>query len=286
MPHSRFGKLRLAALALALGITGLFTFQPARGAMLDFLQYRIMSRFAAPPPAGAEFKREQMRHPRVRTAYAEKQAAVRQLFAAKILPFPPTRLLLRIFKADGQLELWGAPPDAAGYQLIKTYPICAASGKLGPKRQEGDMQVPEGFYFIDSFNPQSNYFLSMRVNYPNESDRLLGVKGDLGSLIYIHGNCVTIGCVPLTDDGIKELYLVAVEARAAGQKKIPVHIFPTRLDAAGMDKLAILAKDFPDKDTLLDFWKNLQPGYEYFEKNHQVPKVTVDGKGRYVISPQ
>jgi murein L,D-transpeptidase YafK len=284
MPQSRFGKIRLAVQASALLFTGLMNVGSVRGETLEFLHRHILSHVAPPPLSGPDFKREQLRYPRVRAASAEKLESVKKLFAARKLPFPPIRLLIRIFKADKQLELWSSASDAAGYQLVKTYPICSSSGKLGPKRQEGDLQVPEGFYFIDSFNPQSNFFLSMRVNYPNESDRILGVKGDLGGLIYIHGNCVTIGCVPITDDGIKELYLVAVEARAAGQTKIPVHIFPTRLDAAGMDRLAVLAKDSSDKETLLAFWKNLQPGYEYFEKNRLLPKVTVDKKGRYLFN--
>lgn len=284
MPHSRSGKFRLAFLASALCFTGLMIVPRMRGATVEFVRRRIIPHTAVRQPTGVEFKRDQKRQRRVQIAYKEKQVAMEKLFAVQKLPFPPTRLLIRIFKADGQLELWSAPSDSEPYLLVKSYPVCAASGKLGPKRQEGDLQVPEGFYFIDSFNPQSNFFLSMRVNYPNQSDRILGSKWDLGGLIYIHGSCVTIGCVPLTDEGIKELYLVAVEARSAGLRKIPVHIFPTRLDAEGMEKLAKLAKDSPDAEKLLDFWKNLQPGYEYFETKHQLLKVTVDGKGRYIFS--
>jgi murein L,D-transpeptidase YafK len=250
----------------------------------------VLSAFASAPkrrparPVATDFKSAQLKFPHVREAYAEKSAAVNALFKAQGLPFPAASIFLRIFKADGQVELWAQAGAAAPYRLVKSYSVCAASGQLGPKRREGDLQVPEGYYFLRNFNPLSSFYLSMEVDYPNASDRILSDRKRPGGLIYIHGNCVTIGCVPITDDGIKELYLVAVEARTGGQQKIPVHIFPTRLDAAGLERLAVLAKDYPDKEKLLEFWRNLQPGYEYFEKNHRLPKVTVDGKGRYVIA--
>lgn len=103
------------------------------------------------------------------------------------------------------------------FRLIKDYQICSLSGELGPKRQQGDLQVPEGFYWIDRFNPASNFYLSLGINYPNQFDRILGKSGELGGDIFIHGGCVTIGCIPITDDKIKELYLIAVEAKSNGQ---------------------------------------------------------------------
>lgn len=234
----------------------------------------------------ADFRSAQQQYPHVRQAYAEKEAGVRALFQAAGVPFPARDIFLRIFKAEGRVELWARPAPDADYRLVKSYPVCAASGSLGPKRREGDLQVPEGFYHLRNFNPLSSFYLSMEIDYPNASDRILSDRKRPGGLIYMHGNCVTIGCVPITDEGIKELYLVAVEARAAGLGKIPVHIFPTRLDGAGMLKLEKLAQDYPRSPALLDFWKNLQPGYDYFETNKQLPKVTVDKQGRYVISPE
>jgi len=85
------------------------------------------------------------------------------------------------------------------YTLVKNYPICATSGLLSPKRRFGDEQVPEGF------NPQSNFQLSLHVSYPNAADRISGSKQNLGD-IFLDGNCVTIGCIPITDDEIKEVY--------------------------------------------------------------------------------
>ncbi|HET9532720.1 MAG TPA: L,D-transpeptidase family protein, partial [Blastocatellia bacterium] len=150
------------------------------------------------------------------------------------------------------------------FQMVKQYAFCASSGGLGPKRRQGDGQIPEGFYHIDRFNPVSNFHLSLGINYPNRSDRILGGAGRMGGDIFIHGGCATIGCVPITDDGIKELYIVAVAARSYGQSAIPVHIFPTKLDSAGMKRLE---RKFNGEARLLDFWLNLKLGFDFFERD-------------------
>ena len=108
----------------------------------------------------------------------------------------------------------------------------------GPKRREGDLQIPEGFYYIDRFNPKSNFYLSLGINYPNQSDRVLGKRGNLGGDIHSYTAAgVTIGCVPITDEYIKEVYWLAVQAKSNGHAKIPVHIFPTELDDQTMGRL-------------------------------------------------
>ncbi len=234
-----------------------------------------------PRAVGQNFKRDQLTHRKVRAAYHDKEAAVHAAFAAAGVPYPNASLYFRGFKAEKMVELWAPPAPGAPYKLIKSWPICALSGKPGPKRVQGDLQVPEGYYTLDQFNPESNYLLSMRVSYPNKSDRLLGDKADPGGLIYIHGNCVTIGCLPMTDGGIPEIYLAALEARAAGQREIPMHIFPAKLDAAG---LAGLRKEYSSDPALLAFWENLRPGYESFERTRHPPRVTVAPDGRYLFS--
>ncbi len=90
----------------------------------------------------------------------------------------------------------------------------------------GDYQVPEGFYYINEFNPRSLYHLSLGLNYPNASDRMLCDMSQPGGDIYIHGSCVTTGCIPITDGQIEELYVLAAHAKDMGQDFIPVHIFP------------------------------------------------------------
>ncbi len=190
-------------------------------------------------------------------------------------------IFIRVFKNDKVLEVWAKNKEDKTYQKVRTFPICSSSGELGPKRMEGDYQVPEGFYTINHFNPFSTYYLSMGISYPNESDKKLGVKGKLGGAIYIHGKCCTIGCIPITDEYIKELYVMGVEARNNGQTNIPVHVFPFRMDGDNWDNFET---KFPDLKQHIDFWKNIQPGYQYFEKNKTLPKVTVAADGKYVIS--
>src|SRR4051812_28702290 len=169
---------------------------------------------------------------RVAAAERAREGVLAQSLAAAGVAWPPEELYLRAFKHERELEVWAG---ARGKQLtkVKTYPFCAASGELGPKRQEGDLQVPEGFYTIDLFNPTSTFHLSMRVSYPNESDRILG-RRPLGGAIMVHGNCVSIGCIAIQDDPIEELYVMTLDARAKMGRQVPIHIFPRRLDAAGL----------------------------------------------------
>ena len=159
---------------------------------------------------------------------------MKQLFATKALGYPPKAILLRAFKKEAELELW-ALNSAGTYSLVKQYSICATSGIFGPKRRFGDEQVPEGFYDLDRFNPQRNFYLSLHVSYPNAADRIVGTRQNLGGNIFLYGNCVTIGCIPVTDDGNKEIYWLAVLARDSGQLHIPVEIYPARLTAPGLD---------------------------------------------------
>jgi murein L,D-transpeptidase YafK len=229
----------------------------------------------------ADFRAQQLAVLRVKKAYEQSRAKVQQLFEAKGLAFPPRGIFLRVFKLDRQMELWGRGEDGR-YVLVKQYPVCASSGDLGPKRQEGDGQVPEGFYTVSVFNPRSNYHLSLGIDYPNASDRARG-QGKLGGAIMIHGDCVTIGCVPITDELIEEVYIAAVEARAAGQARIEAHFLPGRLDADGWKRLQ--AQPAVTK-AMLDFWQELRPGFESFEQSRRVPVVRVDKQGRYSVTSQ
>ncbi len=179
----------------------------------------------------ATFKENQLTYPRVRSAYEEKEDVVKSYFARKEISYKNFQLFIRAFKKEKLLEVWVKEAEKEKYILLNTYDFCETSGTLGPKRKEGDLQIPEGVYTINHFNPQSNFYLSLGINYPNASDRILSDPRKPGGNIYLHGNCVTIGCIPLTDDKIKELYVLAVEARNNGQEKIPVHIFPAKLNS-------------------------------------------------------
>jgi murein L,D-transpeptidase YafK len=168
------------------------------------------------------------------------------------------------------------------FALLKTYPICALAGQAGPKRAQGDGQTPEGFYYIDDFNPSSDFLLSLHIDYPNRSDQLLNPGKNLGGSIYIHGGCQTEGCMAVTDDAIKELYWLAVEARDVGQQRIPVHIFPAKLTDHTLFQLVDTFDNQPD---LVRFWANLKPTFDYFESTKRLPTISVDQRGRYHMKP-
>ncbi|PCJ83710.1 MAG: hypothetical protein COA57_10675 [Flavobacteriales bacterium] len=232
----------------------------------------IFALMVSPILPNNDFKQDQLKYSRVRNAYKLKESTIKVLFQQKGIDYNSFEIFLRAFKKEKKLQLFAKSKKNEKFKLLKTYNFCMLSGKLGPKRKQGDLQVPEGFYHIDRFNPASSYHLSLGVNYPNKSDRISGNRNNLGGDIFIHGNCVSIGCIPITDDKIKELYVIAVEAKSKGQAKIPVHIFPAKMD--------VLPENKPE---LKPFWKNLKRGYDYFEKNKKLPKVTVDAGGKYIF---
>lgn len=226
----------------------------------------------------SSFKETQRTHSRVKTAYEEKESVVKEYFTNKNLSFAQFRMFLRAFKKEQILEVWIQEKDRETFQLLHTYDFCTTSGVLGPKRKEGDLQIPEGVYYINHFNPQSNFHLSLGINYPNASDKILSHATTPGGSIYIHGNCVTIGCIPITDDKIKELYVMAVEARNNGQIKIPVHIFPTRLHKGNLEQLV---SELHLTDATKNFWKNLEPIYQDFEATRKLKTIKVSSNGEY-----
>jgi murein L,D-transpeptidase YafK len=188
-------------------------------------------------------------------------------------------MYIRSFKYDSQLEVWVKNEAKESYKLFKTYKVCALAGTMGPKRMEGDYQVPEGCYYINEFNPKSNYHLSLGINYPNASDKVLSDSLQPGGEIFIHGSCTTVGCIPIMDFQIEELYILTAHARNQGQDFIPVHIFPVKYDVRrSVDYLARLTKDDAE---LKKHAEKMKEAYDYFEKNKQVPRVLINKKGEY-----
>jgi murein L,D-transpeptidase YafK len=223
------------------------------------------------------FKSAQLSAPRVAVAMAKYNDTLAKAFNKKGMAWPPKEIYIRAFKSQNELELWARNTEGSEYKLIKTYRICAISGLLGPKHYQGDRQVPEGYYFIEEFNSKSDYHLSLLLNYPNYCDQSSG-KDKLGGDIYIHGGCVTIGCIPMTDEGIQEIYAVCLNAKLNGQEYIPVHILPTRLTKSGM---AYLYREFANDQNRQQFWTSLKAGYDYFEKNHKLLPVMYTPDGKY-----
>ncbi|WP_045855831.1 L,D-transpeptidase family protein [Teredinibacter purpureus] len=183
-----------------------------------------------------------------------------------------TPLFIRIFKQPGVLEVW--KENALGkFELFKRYNTCYFSGALGPKTRQGDLQSPEGFYFVPpaSLNPWSRYHLSFNLGYPNAYDRS---HGRTGSALMVHGRCVSIGCYAMTNAYINEIYTLLAAALRGGQPFVRVHIFPFHLTD---EKL----KPYQHHQWY-EFWKNLKEGYDFFESHKVPPNVTVEAS-RYVF---
>lgn len=178
------------------------------------------------------------------------------------------------------MEIYAKDKSETTYKKLVSYDICTRSGELGPKRKQGDGQVPEGFYHIDRFNPSSSYYLSLGLNYPNQSDRKKSSASNLGGDIFIHGYCASIGCMPMTDDKIKEIYLYAVHAKNNGQAKIPVYVFPFKMTN---QNFSLYKTKYSGNVKLLEFWTNLKSGYDKFERDKKELAITVDSKGDYVF---
>lgn len=225
-------------------------------------------------------RNSQLSFSRVAKAFANYNDSTRRMFVSKGLSYPPKDVYLRSFKSQNEMELWGRNSPNDPYKLVKLYRVCALSGILGPKRCEGDRQVPEGNYFIEDFNPQSDFFLSMLINYPNYSDIILGDKKKPGGDIYIHGGCVTVGCMPMTDEVIQELYVVCLNARLNGQNYIPITIYPTRFNKKGLD---YLGRTYATEVAKQKFWVNLKAGYDYFEQTRKRLPVMYTPEGKYVF---
>lgn len=182
-------------------------------------------------------------------------------------------VLIRIFKVPSILEVWIKKGN--NYSLFKSYNICRFSGRLGPKTREGDKQSPEGFYYITpkQLNPNSSYFLSFNLGYPNDYDRSHNYTG---SALMVHGDCVSIGCYAMTNGRMSEIYTLMHNAFTHGQTKIQVQAYPFALTSNNMSKMRY--------HQWYNFWNNLKVGYDAFDRTRRPLNVNVQN-GHYQFSP-
>lgn len=227
------------------------------------------------------FREKQLNYTRVREAYSSKEKTVTKVLAERSISRDSLRIYLQAFKTEKKVEVWGKNTCDTTYTLIREIPICEISGEIGPKRRSHDLQVPEGFYHINELNPYSKYYLSMKINYPNASDSIRGVKGHLGNLIYIHGNCESSGCVAITDEKIKELFVYCIEAYNAGQQKIDITIYPARLDDKNYKRLTTAYSKNKDKISL---WGDLKKSYDLFNQKKVPPTVRFLTDGTHEVN--
>jgi murein L,D-transpeptidase YafK len=184
-------------------------------------------------------------------------------------------ILMRIFKEESELEVW--KEDKTGrFAILRTYPICRWSGDLGPKIKAGDRQTPEGFYAITPglMNPNSNYYLAINTGFPNAYDR---ANDRTGSFLMIHGDCASAGCYAMTDEQIAEIYALARESFAGGQRSFQIQAYPFRMTPSNLAR----HRNSPH----MAFWKMLKEGYDHFEVARLQPKVDVCER-RYVFDAE
>jgi len=159
-------------------------------------------------------------------------------FASRGVAYPPRAVTLIGLKSEGRLELWA--DDGAGWRFVRSYLVQATSGRLGPKLRQGDEQVPEGIYQVSALNPRSRYHLALRLDYPNAFDQARGDEEGrtrLGGDIMIHGDRVSVGCLPIGDDSIEEVFALAT---TVGIESMTVVVAP--LDLRVVDARTALAQ--------------------------------------------
>jgi murein L,D-transpeptidase YafK len=186
------------------------------------------------------------------------------------LGMPETgRIFIRIYKETSELEVWKQQKDGK-YALLKNYSICKWSGGLGPKVKEGDKQAPEGFYTVTpaQMNPNSSYYLSFNIGYPNAYDRALGRTG---SNLMVHGACSSAGCYSMTDESAGEIFSLARDSFRGGQRDFQIQAFPFRMTAENMARHR--------GDPNMPFWEMLKTGADHFEVTRVPPKVDVCNRG-------
>src|SRR6266496_3874729 len=220
-----------------------------------------------------DFLSEQKKSPHVKAALNEKGKKIEEKLKEKNIRLDEVNILIVVYKAEQELSIYAKKKTDPAFALLSAYDICSSSGELGPKRQQGDGQVPEGYYYIDRFNPSSNFYLSLGVSYPNPSDKKKSRYKNLGGDIFIHGSCVTIGCMPMTDDKIKEIYLYALYARHNGQMNIPVYIFPFKMTEPNFN---FYKKKYKNDKELINFWANMKTGFDKFVVDKKQLNFTVD----------
>jgi murein L,D-transpeptidase YafK len=226
---------------------------------------------AAPQPTREVIRSEVARRvPALRSTLSTPRQPIEDRLRAKGFALGQP-VLLRVFKEESVLEVWLRRGET--YALFDTYDICKWSGELGPKLSEGDGQSPEGFYFasVKQLLPTSRYHRAINTGFPNAFDVALGRTG---SVLMIHGSCVSIGCYAMTDPGIDDIYKIVEASLDKNNSPIPMHLFPFRMSA---ENLAL-----HQNNRWIDFWKNLAEGDAIFTRSKLPPKV-FSCAGRYVF---
>ena len=222
-----------------------------------------------------DFLSYQLTFLRVQLAKEQSDTSLRILFQERTINYPAEKIYIRAFKQEQLLEIW--VDSGIEYKLIKIYKFTANSGNSGPKKQEGDLQIPEGFYQLTNFNPESKFHLSLKISYPNEADKIRNQNPqNTGGDIYIHGGKQTTGCIPIGDKNIRELYWLCVQAYTINLC-IPIHIFPCKMEKSNLTEI------YNKHPEYIDFWNSIKPVYQHFQTHKSLAAATnFDDFGNYI----
>jgi len=217
----RFGKRHVMLVALAgfLFLTGLLLATERGSVIVNYIRVKLGGGYST-----AE---------RLEMHGADVEDRLQPAFAAAHLPYPPREIAFIAIKQKRELQLYARPSPDTVWTHVRTYPVLAQSGHLGPKLREGDRQVPEGIYRAEFLNPNSLYHLSIRLNYPNEVDKAAARadgRTNLGSDIMIHGSQYSIGCIALGNEAAEDLFILSA---VVGKEQVNVVISPVDFRVPG-----------------------------------------------------
>jgi predicted outer membrane repeat protein len=225
----------------------------------------------------ASFLDDQLQYSRVKSAYKEKKPIILENLTSMDLTLKNVNVMIKVYKYEQIVKVYVKTKTETLWKTYKTLPFNCTSGDLGPKRMEGDYQIPEGYYYINHYNPYSNFHLSLGVSYPNKADKLKSSAKKKGGAIYMHGGCATIGCIPIEDEPIKEIYMLSVFAKNNGQYKVPIHIFPFEFTAS---KFESAIKLYPEHQ---EFWSHFYEIEKKFDASKIAPDVSINKEGDYYL---
>ena len=226
----------------------------------------------------ASFLDDQLQFKRVKTAYTQKKPIITERLGQMDISLNNVNVMIKAYKYEQLVKIYVKKSSDKIWDVYKSYPFCFFSGDLGPKRKEGDFQIPEGYYHVNHFNPYSNFYLSLGISYPNQADKIKSTASRKGGAIYMHGGCNTIGCIPIEDEPIKEVYILAVLAKNNGQDQIPIDILPFQYS----DETMVLAEQsYPQ---FKSFWNNIFSIERAFDSTGVAPRVKINSSGDYYIS--
>jgi len=228
-----------------------------------------------------KFKSEQLKNINAAKAYQQKEAKMKKLLAEKNIDYQTLEVYIRVIKQEELVELWAKDRTInQEFQFIKSYKLCLTNNHDGLRGI--DLLIPESFYTVVEFLPYDPYYARLLTDFPTACEKL---RGRTGGGIALHGGCFSTYCSPLTDEDIKEVYIMAVEARSKGQWNVPIHNFPARLNDSIFNTLKANPKYNKD-EKLIALWKNLKPMYDYFELKRKLLKYTHNDKGEYIFSEE